>query len=282
MGWQINQVIHATQVIVSGSGSGDGVFTYAGTPGLGNPPIGWITNGSLLDPYGNVLPAIMGVDYSGTLAVGSYIGITTPGSLPPAPSSGFRFYANGNGIPAYVDSSGLAGNIPAVQVDVSNHNVGNTTSPGNLTKVWTVNANDGTTGTVYTIETYAQMVSGQTAVETMTLGVSLNGVNTPLATLGASFNGSALDTFYDVDIKLVMEVNSNGSNAPRITLTAPVSDTSANRLATNTLTMCGHSDILSWNVGQNNTLAVYAVWGGTGGSDQNIATVSSRFIREGN
>jgi hypothetical protein len=50
-----------SRVVVSGTGAGDGVFVYAGTPGLGNPPIAWMTNGSLLDPYGNVLPAVMGL-----------------------------------------------------------------------------------------------------------------------------------------------------------------------------------------------------------------------------
>jgi hypothetical protein len=275
-----SSTVRARYVIVSGIG--DGVFVYmpGTTPGLGNPPIAWM-GGGLVDPYGNVLVAAAGVEGAGTFAVGSYIGITSPGSLPAAPPSGFRFYANSNGTPNSVLTSGLAGNIPLVQIDVNPHNVGNTAAAADLTKTWTVNANDGVLGTAYKIQAYAQMVTGQTTAETLTLGVDLNGVKTPLSTLGASFNGSALATDYDIPIELVMEVNSNGSDAPRITLSGPLGDTSANRLSTNSANMSGHSDVLAWNPGANNTIAVYAQWGGAGGSQQNISTVSSRFYREG-
>lgn len=273
--------VPVTQVIVDGSGDGDGVFVYNGVGSLGNPPIAWLTNGSLLDPYGNVLPAVMGVDDAGTFAVGSFIGITAPGSLPPAPASGFRFYADANGVPSAVLTSGLAGGVPLVQVDVTHNSVGNTAVAGDITRTWVVNADDGVQGTVYKIQTFAQMQTGQTAIESLTLGVDLNGVKTGLATLGVAFNGGALNTQYDIPIELVMEVNSNGSNAPRITMNAPLADTSANRLATNSANMCGHSDVLTWNPGLNNDIAVFAQWGGAGGSNQIIATDSSRFYREG-
>lgn len=86
-----------TRIVVSGTGPGTGVFIYNGSPGLGNPPITWMTNGSLVDPYGNVLPAVIGVegvgtfsagdtiitpngtfDYSGTPALGNLIGSDAP------------------------------------------------------------------------------------------------------------------------------------------------------------------------------------------------------------
>lgn len=59
-----------SRIVVSGTGAGDGVFVYSGTPALGNPPIAWMTNGSLTDPKGNVLPAVMGVAASGSFAAG--------------------------------------------------------------------------------------------------------------------------------------------------------------------------------------------------------------------
>jgi hypothetical protein len=49
------------RIIVEGTGVGDGVFVYNGTPGPGNPPITWMTNGSLKDPFGNTLTTTMGV-----------------------------------------------------------------------------------------------------------------------------------------------------------------------------------------------------------------------------
>lgn len=51
-----NQV--QNQVVVTGTNGG--VFIYSGTPALGNPPVYWITNGGLKDPFGNVLIAIQG------------------------------------------------------------------------------------------------------------------------------------------------------------------------------------------------------------------------------
>lgn len=67
-------------LIISGSGSGIGVFVYNGTPQLGNPPITWLTNGSLVDPYGNVLPAVIGVEGVGTFSAGDTI-ITPNGTF---------------------------------------------------------------------------------------------------------------------------------------------------------------------------------------------------------
>jgi hypothetical protein len=60
-------VVRARYVIVSGAG--DGVFVYAGTPALGNPPIAWMGAG-LVDPYGNVLPSTTGVEGGGTFQAG--------------------------------------------------------------------------------------------------------------------------------------------------------------------------------------------------------------------
>jgi hypothetical protein len=51
-GFVNGSVIVATKVIVFGSG--EGVFIYSGTPGLGNPPILSLTGGTV-DPYGNTV-----------------------------------------------------------------------------------------------------------------------------------------------------------------------------------------------------------------------------------
>jgi hypothetical protein len=103
----------------------------------------------------------------------------------------------------------------------------------------------------------------------------------PLATLGASFNGSALSATYDIPLELTVTVNSIGANAPQITLSGPLGNTSANRLATNSANLAGHSDTQRWNPSDENTLALYAAWGGTGGSIQRIETLSSRLTRSG-
>ena len=73
MGWPSpwsNQIIN--QLIVGGSGSGTGIFIYAGTPGPGNPPIFW-ASGSTTDPYGNAITPTAGVKASGQFNAGNTI-----------------------------------------------------------------------------------------------------------------------------------------------------------------------------------------------------------------
>ncbi len=72
------QVIRARQIIITGPGGG--TFVYNGTPKLGNPPVAWMSNGSV-DPYGNVLPqsAELGLAGGGTFVAGNTI-ITPAGT----------------------------------------------------------------------------------------------------------------------------------------------------------------------------------------------------------
>jgi hypothetical protein len=87
-----------TKIVVSGTGAGTGVFVYNGTPGLGNPPITWLTNGSLLDPYGNVLPAVIGVSGTGTFSAGDTL-ITPNGTFTYSgtPALGNLIYSDSSG-----------------------------------------------------------------------------------------------------------------------------------------------------------------------------------------
>jgi hypothetical protein len=118
-------------LVISGTGNGVGVFVYNGTPEFGNPPIAWLTNGSLVDPFGNPLPSVMGIagvgEFSAGVATITSTGLflyTTGGQL------AFSFSTvNGNdprnsqpydaGLWAYNSGGGggvafLTGNSPAV------------------------------------------------------------------------------------------------------------------------------------------------------------------------
>lgn len=57
-------------VIVYGTGAGQGVFVYSGTPALGNPPIFW-ASAVLTDPYGNTLKGYAGAASQGFYVVGN-------------------------------------------------------------------------------------------------------------------------------------------------------------------------------------------------------------------
>lgn len=76
--------------IIIVTGPGGGVFIYSGTPGTGNPPVAWISNGTT-DPYGNALPngAEMGLAGSGIFSAGDTL-VTPSGifSYPGTPGVG--------------------------------------------------------------------------------------------------------------------------------------------------------------------------------------------------
>jgi hypothetical protein len=100
-------IVRARLVIVSGAGV-SGVFVYNGTPGLGNPPIVSITNGST-DPFGN--PVVPGLDVTQGQITGSVIsGSTFEGTDFILNSAGFFFYtgtpAAGNLFASVTSSNG--------------------------------------------------------------------------------------------------------------------------------------------------------------------------------
>lgn len=194
----------------------------------------------------------------------------------PAAVAGAQLYANVNGNLSAVRASGLAGQLPAIQVDAPGIPYTTALGPADLTKSWPVPAGDGVTGTTYTIDTHITIETG-TAAETFTIGADINGTRIPLATLGAAFNGSAPNTTYDIPVRMRLIVNAAGASTPQITLAAGLGDTSANRLATNSANLAGSSVSATWNPASANTFAVYGVWGAAGGGPQNATAYTSEF-----
>ena len=179
--------------------------------------------------------------------------------------------------------SGLTGGLPVTQLDRTVLAAGNNTTATDITAAWSIPAHDGDNGAKYTIETHVTATTGQTTIETLTLGLDLNaGTLVPLATLGIAFNGGALSTTYEIPVRLhvVPGAGSSASNA-QITLSAPLGDSSANRLSTNSANMAGRSDTTAFTTTSSNTIALYAVWGGAGGSQQTAGTRWSEFTRSG-
>lgn len=189
--------------------------------------------------------------------------------------------ATANGMLNVLNSAGLSGAVPLVQVDNSTHSVGNTGTAGDITKTWTIPANDGAATTSYVLKAFASLTMGQTSTQTLTIGADIDGTQTPLATLGASFNGSTTSATYDIPLELTVDVDAISLAVPQVSLTGPLGNTSANRLATNSANMSGHSNVTSWDKTVSHTLAIYAQWGGAGGSVQTIATSRSKLYREG-
>ena len=189
--------------------------------------------------------------------------------------------ANAQGVLVVEDESTFTGALPMVQADVSTHGPGNTATAADITKSWPVPANDGVKGTTYTIKCVLIVNTGQTTIQTLTLGVDIDGTQTALATLGAAFNGGALNTIYVIPLELVLMVDAVGTALPEIYINGPGGDASANRLATNSVNMSGFTHAASWDRTISHTLAIYAQWGGTGGSAQSAQALASRLYREG-
>ena len=301
-----NQV--QNQVIVAGANGG--VFVYSASPAFGNL-VTSDTATSGTDPYGNAYlagfttyidnhPAFANWTatslWNGKLSVYEAATAAGPWSLLTSISVGQNAslgpathldIGSGGGTPIIFrdlvsSPHGVQGTIPIVQTDISTNAVGNTGTAGDITTAWTVPASDGAAGVTYTIKALASVETGATNTETLTIGADIDaGTLVPLATLGAAFNGSALSTAYDIPLELVLMVDAVGVSTPQIYLNGPLGDTSANRLATNSANMSGHSNTATWTKTSAHTLAVYAQWGAAGGTGQNIQTIASRLYREG-
>lgn len=288
-----NQV--QSQVIVAGTTGG--VFVYAPAPGPGN--LKFSVTEATHDQFGNPTQAgftaylnSAGTEWidlggSGTLEFSNGTDVaniflqSAPGNLVLNASRSLELA--GELTPAQqVYPSGLTGAIPAIQVDGSTNAVGDTATAGDITTAWSVPAGDGVAGSSYVIRALATVTIGQTTAETLTIGADLNsGTLIPLATLGSSFNSSTLSATYDIPLELTLDVDAVTASTPQIYLSGPLGDTGANRLATNSANMSGHSNTATWVKSNANTLAIYAQWGGAGGSVQNIQTIKSKFYREG-
>lgn len=304
----VNQaVVIANKVIVFGASGG--VFVYDPTPGLGNL-IASATDAST-DPYGNAtLPGVTGYSKSGGVFYAASMGpslggasaftiwtsssaagpYTNQGGIAADSSGNMTVGAAGNltlntvagVLRATRDASSFAGYVPLVQVDGTTSSVGNTATAGDITAAWTVPASDGVAGTSYVIRALATLTIGQTTAETLTIGADIDaGTLIPLATLGAAFNGSTLSATYDIPLTLTLDVDAVSANTPQIWLDGPLGNTSANRLSVNSANMSGNSNTATWTKTSAHTLAIYAQWGGAGGSVQVIKTIKSKFYREG-
>lgn len=177
--------------------------------------------------------------------------------------------------------AGWPGAMPASQVDIETLAAGNNTTLTNITKAWPIPANDAVQGTIYEIETYVEVTMGATATETLTLGVSIDGVNTALATLGATFNGSTVSLSYSIPVRLRLIVDGISISVPFITIDGGIGQTTANRLSTNSAFMPGHTTAASFTKTAAHTVAITVQWGAAGGVGQNAQTRYSECIRKG-
>lgn len=299
-----NQV--QNQVIVSGTNGG--VFVYDPSPGKGN--LIFSATDAAEDPYGNATlkgatgysvsggtyyaasmgPAFGGASVFGiwtaSSAAGPYtfqggMSADTSGDLTLGAVANLTLNTTGGSLRGQKDSSAVLGYLPLTQFDISTNAAGNDALVHNITKAWSIPAADALTGTTYTIKALAVANTGQTTAETLTIGANIDGVQTALATLGSAFNGGALNTAYAIPLELVMIVDAVTAGTPEVYLSGPLGDTAANRLATNSANMAGFTHTASFSGSAGGTFAIYAQWGGAGGSDQNVQTIVSRLYREG-
>lgn len=299
-----NQV--KNQIIVAGPNGG--VFVYDPSPGLGN--LIFSATDAAADPFGNAtLKGATGYSFSGGVyyaasmgpavggasvfglwtassAAGPYtfqggLSADTAGNMTLGAAANLTLNTTAGALRGTRDAVAFAGYLPLVQVDTTTNGAGNDALVHDITTAWPVPANDGVKGTTYVIKTAISVNTGQTTIETLTLGVDIGGTTTAMATLGVAFNGGALNRPYIVGAELALTVDELGTNTPHIYLTAPMADTSTNRLSTTTVDLGGQASAATWNKTVSNTLAIFAQWGGAGGSAQSAQTTSSRFYREG-
>jgi hypothetical protein len=156
---QSSAITFADKIVVFGPGNGVFIYQQGTVPGLGNPPIAWMSSG-LVDPFGNVLPSTTGVAGSGVFMAGDTI-IEPSGTFgySGTPAAGNLIYSDtvaaltdsfGNAVPGgivnYFDG-GLSGFF-AVQTFQGNINFLNSTTEAGPWNIYASLEPDATTGTL--------------------------------------------------------------------------------------------------------------------------------------
>lgn len=104
-------------VIITGTGAGSGLFIYAGTPALGNPPVlSAVAPGTTTDPYGNPVLAVL--ELQGAAGV---LSITTPALVQFPSLAAFENTIAGV-------AAGVGGTIPAQFISLGIRSASTTTA----------------------------------------------------------------------------------------------------------------------------------------------------------
>jgi len=169
-----------------------------------------------------------------------------------------------------ISGSGLAGYYPIIATDNTTNGPGNVTTAADVTLAWPVPSGDFASKTTYIIDTDLLLTAGTTA-ENISFGISVNGTNTTLVTIGSSAFTAGDSYVGPARLKLIAQAS--GADAYLVSLSGRLT------LTTSSLTgvdLNSASTAVAWSAGAN-TLALFAQFAGAGGSAQLCNGRGSQF-----
>jgi hypothetical protein len=175
-----------------------------------------------------------------------------------------------------VNPSGQFGNIANGQSDINQNSVGNTTTAGNISKLWVINANDPQTGTEYIISCPFTGTMGA-ATEIFNVGYIINGTFHNLAPVQ---NLTATNNIVG-HINIHFKITATGVGGTFQSWSeGTINDATQNRFATTSWNCNGMSTGQAIDTTSPNTVSVAIKWGATS-TGETVTGQSSTFTRYG-
>lgn len=241
-----------------------------------------IASASGTDQFGTAYPigvnTALDITTTGTLKLGNQ------GGTPSSASGVARLFSDVGGNPAVITPSGLSGNLPPVQTDISTQTV-TATSFTALSTAWPIPANDAQPGTCYRFTFFGNGTMG-TAAELLYWELQVFGKSVCNITMGATFMAASAN--FGWGLTAIVEVLTTGSSGTMKTamwgaISVFTSSSSGTLLSGGSNSSAATAGV----VGQNgsNTIATNAAttatlvsqWGASGCSITSFGSVMERL-----
>jgi hypothetical protein len=262
VGWT-SQV--ARQVIIEGGENGDGLFSYSGSPALGNLTASVVDNEPGTDDYGNA--------YLG--------GVTSYGASPSG--SGYVASNMNDGVFTNWTASTMAGpwsvqsQLPAVSSDTTQFTVtADTIKP--ISIAWPVSANDAADNAIYRLTVFGTGTWGDPA---QTLQFFIDGFGEQLS--GVIVGAAALDPAgspFAFRISWDYQILSVSGRTSQVTVHGTITEQGTNVLQATTIPFAGFAQGTGLDYSSAGSLTAQMQWASTAGSPE-LVSYGSIFERLG-
>lgn len=254
------------------TGSTGEFLAYSGTPALGNL-INAIAGSAAGDSFGNNWPAGF---------FGQQLTLANQASAPPSFAGASVFYSSVAGRPRYLNSAGTDAVLERSVINTSQFTVGNVTTPGAISALMNVLANEGDQSSEWEIEASGSASFGTAANHNLDFRLFKDGA--AYATAGTQLNAMTLaaaivGTGISIAFVVTFRVSYIGSSLANLEAQGFWRDQNATTLsATNAGVMGGNAQNLSWDPTVSHTLEVRASWG-TAQAGQSLTTFRTKMVR---
>jgi len=259
----------STVPAVQMDGSRDAIFGYDGSSNL----LFSLAGASGTDFFGHSYP-------QGLFA--QQITLNNQSSVPSAITGASIFYSSIANRPKFINAQGTDTVLERSTVNVAQFTVGNTTTPGQISATMSIPANEGDQSSEWEVEISGSAAFGTAANHNLDWRLFKDG--SAYGTAGTQLNpmtlaNSIVGTGISISYTVTWRVQYIGSNQANMDATGIWRDQNATTLtATNSGTMGGNAQALSWDPTISHTLEIRASWGATQ-TGQTLTTYRTKLTR---